>query len=221
MAPGDLGRRLCERRHALDLSIEDLAGRTGLAPSYLRHLEADPWSAVPTASMRLLARALDTTVDDLAGGGLLEPPGHGRPARPGVLDELDVDECHQLISTGGIGRVVMTDDHGPTALPVNFVLADGEVVFRTDRSTRFGRCGGRSVAFEVDHVDDALAEGWSVMIRGRARVVDDEEERKHLEGLDIRPWAGPERDVYVRIAEAEITGRRVRRSPGEADRTGS
>lgn len=210
MAAGDLGRRLAERRASLGLSIGDLASRAGLAPDYVANLEKSPWSDVPTSSMRALARALETTVEDLAGGSVLVPPGRGRADEQGVLDELTVEECERLIAPGGIGRVVLTDRRGPIALPVNFAVASGDIVFRTDNGGRFEGVGGEGIAFEVDKIDDALAEGWSVVIRGTPRVVRDEDERRSLSALGVRPWAGPRRDVFVRIETSEITGRRVR-----------
>ena len=48
-----------------------------------------------------------------------------------VIEELDEDQCLNLISGGGIGRIAYVGRFGPAVLPVNYALQDGAVVFRT------------------------------------------------------------------------------------------
>ena len=55
------------------------------------------------------------------------------------------------------------------------------------------------VSFEVDHLDEALAEGWSVLVRGNGHVVADPAELEQARRLPITPWAAGDRDLYVRI----------------------
>jgi hypothetical protein len=94
---------------------------------------------------------------------------------------------------------------------------DGDdVIFRTSGSSGVGAdiqvnaALAQRVSFDVDHLDDALGEGWSVLLSGTARVVTDPAELDRVKALDIEPWAGGERDVYVRLVPTEITGRRIR-----------
>ena len=69
------------------------------------------------------------------------------------------------------------------------------------------------VSFEVDHFDAALREGWSVLVHGRAHKVTEERAVKRLEDVThLEPWAPGARDVYVRIAPARISGRRIQPS---------
>ena len=74
------------------------------------------------------------------------------------------------------------------------------------------------VGFQADRLDEALREGWSVLVHGHAHTITDErdvkcpEDRTHLE-----PWAGGARDLYVRISPTRISGRCIepgRRAPG-------
>ncbi|GAA3469874.1 hypothetical protein GCM10018965_044270 [Nonomuraea roseola] len=60
------------------------------------------------------------------------------------------------------------------------------------------------IAFEVDHVDEATRQGWSVLIRSPVHHLPQGERSS-----DVEPWAGGERDLYVRIQPQEITGRRI------------
>src|SRR5258708_12006697 len=78
-----------------------------------------------------------------------------------------------------------------------------------------GEMGGNAalsekVGFDVDHLDDVLGEGWSVLLSGTARVITDPAELRRAIALGIEPWAGGERDVYIRLTPSQITARRLR-----------
>lgn len=207
----DLARRLVHRRDELGLTRDELARRAGVRSDYLAYFEQSP-SATPSASTMLqLAKALETTPEVLAGGGITRPPGSG-PAGPNpLLEALDGMQCEAHLALGGVGRVVFCDPPAPLALPVNFAWLEGGVVFRTSQATSFRVVDAGLVSFEVDHIDEAMCEGWSVVVTGRGRVVTDPEQLKRLEALAIEPWAGGERDVFVRIDRTGISGRAIRR----------
>ncbi|GII03851.1 pyridoxamine 5'-phosphate oxidase family protein [Planobispora takensis] len=133
-----------------------------------------------------------------------------------VPEKLDPQECLRLISPGGIGRVAFNDPGGPAILPVNYVLRDDSVIFRTaaggtlDVGLRTGMAGVEfKVAFEVDRFDEAEHAGWSVVVRGGAHLVASPEEQAELEKAEVHPWAGGDRHLYVKVAATEVTGRRV------------
>ena len=178
---------------------------------YLEYLEGAV-ASVSSGSLLRLAGALETTADELAGGGIELPPGRGGAGRAPVLDELSREEGERLLAGGGVGRVVFATEAGPEALPVNFRVLDGDVVFRTAEGGALARVvgAGAPVAFEVDHVDEALAEGWSVLIRGQARPIVEADELARVKELGVEPWAGGERGVFVRLAAETLTGRRIR-----------
>jgi len=95
-------------------------------------------------------------------------------------------------------------------LPVNFTVVGTSIVIRTDAGTLIETHGDERTAFEVDHVDEVLHEGWSVLVRGQAHRVLQPGELRHVrEEATIAPWAGGARDVYVRIVPDRITGRRI------------
>ena len=208
-APGDFGRRVAHRRRELGLSRDELAERTGMAPGYVEYLEESP-ARVPVAGLAALAHALDTSVDELLGGTFDLPPGRRGPAPRPELEVLSREECDRLLAAGGVGRFVFTTDRGPIALPVNYRVVDGDVVFRVDAdATLASVADSDQVSFEVDHVDEAMSGGWSVLVTGRVRRVSPEEFRR-LEGLGVEPWAGGLRSVFLRIERRELSGRRIR-----------
>ena len=209
---GDLGRRVAERRAELGLTSEAVAMRAGMDPSYLESLEKSPSPQLSRSALWRLAAALETTVEVLTGGGRLAAPGRSNPSSRPALDSLDPESCAALVSDGGSGRVVFHAPRGPVALPVNFRVLDGDVIFRTGASASLIQSASDGqLSFEVDHIDDALNEGWSVLISGDAHVISDPDERGLAKATGVLPWAGGTKDVYIRIAPRKMTGRRIRR----------
>ncbi|GAA3246285.1 MULTISPECIES: pyridoxamine 5'-phosphate oxidase family protein [unclassified Streptomyces] len=209
---GDLGRRIARRRAQLGLTRKETAIRAGMAPSYLRHLEEHPGAAPSAGALLRLAGALRTTVSELAGGTTETAPGPGSALRDARLVALGPDECRRLLGTHGVGRLVVPLTDEILAVPVNYSVVDGAVVFRTDPATAPGRAAGRRVAFEVDRIDDAFGVGWSVLVQGTARTVTDPDEQRTLTARAYsNPWAGGPRTTWMRIDPDGITGRRIAR----------
>jgi nitroimidazol reductase NimA-like FMN-containing flavoprotein (pyridoxamine 5'-phosphate oxidase superfamily) len=134
------------------------------------------------------------------------------------LQSLSEAECWELISAGGIGRIGYTGRYGPTVLPVNFVLYEGAVVFRTGQDSPMGedlRTGISDadyvVAFEVDEISPATREGWSILIQGSAHHVDSGHERAQVMESGVEAWPGGEKDLFIRVIPTRVTGRRIRR----------
>jgi transcriptional regulator with XRE-family HTH domain len=208
----DLGRRIAEQRDEAHLTVDEVAERAGMAPQYLRYLEMSPAANPTPATLTRLAVALDVSPSSLAGAGLNLPPGQRSAARNATLHHLTVAECWALIAPGGIGRFLFVQaGRGPVAIPVNFKVDGGDVIFRTDTdSTIAAGIHQQPVSFDVDHLDDALSEGWSVLLTGSASVITSPAEVVRLQALDIEPWAGGDRNTYIRLTPTQITGRRIR-----------
>jgi nitroimidazol reductase NimA-like FMN-containing flavoprotein (pyridoxamine 5'-phosphate oxidase superfamily) len=133
------------------------------------------------------------------------------------LEILDEAECVRLISRGGIGRLAFPGRFDLTVLPVNYVVHDGAILFRTaeagstDEDLRTGiEHAEYRVAFEIDEIDSESREGWSVLIQGPAHHLDEPAEQADALAAGVEPWAGGDRAQFIRITPARITGRRVR-----------
>lgn len=202
---GDLARRVIHRRTELGMSTEELAKQAGIDAWFLAYFEQSTDSTLTGGALHRLAVALDTTPFALEGGGVDRPPGGGRAGPHPALESLTPAQCEAHLAAGGVGRIILSTGSGPVAYPVNFVLARGCVIFRTSDAMVASITG--VVAFEVDHVDDAVSEGWSVLVRGHARLIEGAELRLVAPRLDVEPWAGGARLNVVSIAPFEITGR--------------
>lgn len=209
--PGDLGRRIRERREQLGLSREQLAGRVGMAQGYLDYLERRPGAHPGVAAIIRLAAALDTTVASLRGGGAERPPGaQARPGGQPVLERLAPAECRRLLRPGGVGRIVVDEARGPVAVPLNYVVDGDQLVVRVGEGAVLAalRVAPR-VSFEVDQLDEVLGEGWSVLVSGPPTL----EPAPDAAGAGCPlpdPWPGDDRPQVVRIALEQLSGRRIR-----------
>jgi len=143
-------------------------------------------------------------------------PGRDLPAprpaaRERVLRKLSPAECFELLESGGVGRVGFTAADGIVMLPVNFAVTEEKaIIFRTAPDTLLAIYADGPVSFEADRLDEALREGWSVLVHGHARKITAEREIRRLEDrTHLEPWAGGARDVYIRITPNRINGRRI------------
>jgi hypothetical protein len=209
----DLGRRLVECRQRAGLTVAEAADRAGMAPDYLDYLESSESPSPTKAALTRLAAVFAVPPGSLSGAGLNLAPGNQRPAaRHPSLETLTTEQCQEHLAGGGVGRFLFVEPgRGPVAIPVNYRTDGGDIVFRTGRHTSIGEAvSQQQVSFDVDHIDDALSEGWSVLLSGSARIITDPAGLAHAASLDIEPWAGSDQDVYVRMSARQITGRRIR-----------
>jgi nitroimidazol reductase NimA-like FMN-containing flavoprotein (pyridoxamine 5'-phosphate oxidase superfamily) len=132
-----------------------------------------------------------------------------------MIEELDEEQCLALIAPGGVGRIAYASRFGPAVLPVNYAIQDGAIVFRTaehgplDEDLRTGiRNADYKVAFEIDSIDLAARQGWSVLIQGPAHHVTGTAEEA-VRQTGVESWAPGDRELFVRIVPSRITGRRV------------
>jgi len=188
----------------------ELADRAGLKELGIAYLEEEPLN-VSTETLLRLAYALDVPDATLLGSDADVPPGFERAARHPSLDVLAEPECWRLLDDHGVGRIAFLaePDDSPHVLPLNYAVRDHALVMRTRHGslleTAAGRCSeGCPASFEVDHIDDAQREGWSVLLRGSVRLGDVADEP-----AEVEPWAGGLRVRQIRLMPRIVTGRRI------------
>lgn len=133
------------------------------------------------------------------------------------VEILPRPECFRLLSSRAVGRLGFLVGDQPLVLPVNFAVVRDVVVFRTGRGSKLDAALGTKVAFEVDEVDRATAEGWSVVVQGLAEEITHTDHwfDEALRRGAAPSWVSGGQDHYVRIIPTVISGRRIfhRRSP--------
>jgi nitroimidazol reductase NimA-like FMN-containing flavoprotein (pyridoxamine 5'-phosphate oxidase superfamily) len=139
--------------------------------------------------------------------------------RSPMLNVLSPDECLHLLGTVKIGRVGLSIDALPAILPVNFCLLDRDIVLRTVEGTKFHAAASATVlAFEADGYELDGTTGWSVLVQGVSRVVDEPLELLRVGELNLESWAlDGAADHFVRITSSRVSGRRFSRGPSIPD----
>lgn len=121
-------------------------------------------------------------------------------------------ECWDLLAGVALGRIVTSVDGQPEIFPVNYVVQRRTVLFRTAEGTKLVSAAiNNRVLFEVD--DHNVAEGWSVIVKGRARSLRTHEEIDEAERAQLLSWTASEKTHYVRVVPEMVTGRRFRFGP--------
>jgi nitroimidazol reductase NimA-like FMN-containing flavoprotein (pyridoxamine 5'-phosphate oxidase superfamily) len=130
------------------------------------------------------------------------------------LEVLDRAECVRLLQSVAVGRIVFTDQALPAVQPVNYAVLDEAVLFRTSQGSKLSAATRNAiVAFEADHFDNGLRNGWSVVIVGHAAEVLDRDELRQINTLPLHSWTPTGPEHVIRVSIERIAGRRVRHAP--------
>ena len=124
---------------------------------------------------------------------------------------LTDEECRAMLHDKSVGRFVYSDASGPAAIPVNYGVANGEIVIRVARSSHLREVLDGQTAFQVDDLHPQNGHGWSVLVRGSTREVPLEDVGALIRELDHLPQPVAEgiHNVWLLLSPREITGRRL------------
>ncbi len=127
------------------------------------------------------------------------------------LEMLGFNECLRLLALAPVGRVGFHADGEVVILPVNHAVDGQDVVFLTANGSKLSAAEGQSVvAFEADAYDPDSRSGWSVLVTGRAEMVEEKAEIERLSGFGLHPWAtAVDRPFWIRIRPTAVSGRRI------------
>ncbi len=132
--------------------------------------------------------------------------------RPRQALELTEGECWQLLRNTSLGRVVFTHHAMPAIRPVNHLVDDKAIVFRSQLGaaivSRAAAGDGTVVAYEVDDLDATRHTGWSVIVTGLARLVREPAAIERYERL-LEPWIAGQMDHVISIEPRFISGIRL------------
>ena len=129
------------------------------------------------------------------------------------LEILPFDECLQLLASVPVGRVGFIADGELVILPVNHVVDGNDVAFRTAYGSKLSTAEGQNLAtFEADHYDEQTQSGWSVVVTGRAEIVEAEADVRRLARRGLHPWVtAVQHPFWIRIRPTSVSGRQTPR----------
>jgi uncharacterized protein len=126
------------------------------------------------------------------------------------LIELDRSECLELLAAKSAGRLAYVVDNGARILPLNYIVAEDCIIFRTVPDGEvFHHALSSICAFEIDETDEFFESGWSVVAVGHPDLATEEDFSRMRYGKLPEPWAGGYRYLFVRLPLEHISGRPV------------
>jgi nitroimidazol reductase NimA-like FMN-containing flavoprotein (pyridoxamine 5'-phosphate oxidase superfamily) len=133
-----------------------------------------------------------------------------RPSRE--IEQLDAEACQHLLRTNDLGRLAIVGAGRVDIYPVNYLVFDDDVYFRTAPGSKLDALGEKAeVAFEVDGRGRRTV--WSVVVHGTARPISDEE-LVQSSRISRMPTDLPgNKTRYVQIEATEVTGRTFTGTP--------
>ena len=120
--------------------------------------------------------------------------------------ELDDEQSWRLLGGTKHGRLVVSVAGEPDIFPVNYVTANRKIYLRTAPGNKLAQLTINStVLFETDGI--LSEEAWSVVLRGKARVLSNSAELAAVEELGLKTWVPTLKDFYVEIEPTSVSGR--------------
>lgn len=133
-----------------------------------------------------------------------------RPGDEGerVLRPLTRERALRLLGTVPMGRIAFTSRAMPAIRPVNHMVDDeGRIIIRSHEGgsivTATDAERGTVVSYEADQIDSEARAGWTVIVTGLARIVDDVE-RADAYREELRPWVSG-MDYIISIEPTIVT----------------
>jgi uncharacterized protein len=132
------------------------------------------------------------------------------------LEELSESECWTLLRSVDVGRLATPGAAGGIEIfPVNHVVDQGSLVFRTAMGTKLSSAvDAQEVAFEADNVactySQQVEDPWSVVVHGTAALISREVELFDSFELAVHPWHDSNKPYFVRLVPTVVSGLRFR-----------
>ncbi len=128
-----------------------------------------------------------------------------------AVEYLPAEVCWELMRSSVVGRLAVVIEDHPDIFPVNYVVDQASVVFRTAAGTKMaGALANTPVALEVDGYDAVPEQAWSVVLRGRAEHIRQPQALAEADALPLFPWQRGPKEHFVRIHLINLTGRRFK-----------
>jgi nitroimidazol reductase NimA-like FMN-containing flavoprotein (pyridoxamine 5'-phosphate oxidase superfamily) len=126
-----------------------------------------------------------------------------------VMRPLTREQAMRLLRSVPMGRVAFTYHAMPAIRPVNHMIDDaGRIVIRSHEGAAIVSTAdvrrGAVVTYEADRIDTDARAGWTVVVTGLARIVDDPCRAAACREA-LHPWVTGQMDYIISIEPAIIT----------------
>ena len=122
-----------------------------------------------------------------------------------VVTVLSHEECWKLLRAAQFGRLAYRLGEEVNLVPVNYAVDGDTLLFRTAEGDKLlGIVMNPDVVFEID--DHTQLHAHSVIVRGTARRLEEDEERR-ADVIGLRPWLGTLKYNVVEIRPTSLSGR--------------
>lgn len=123
-----------------------------------------------------------------------------------ALEVLGEEESWHLLASADLARLAVSIDDGVDIFPINYVVADRVIFFRTAPGSKLMDLTKHPiVALETDGTHNRRR--WSVVVKGSAVRLGSDEEIEASGVLTLHSLVPTEKWNYVRITVSSITGR--------------
>ena len=123
-----------------------------------------------------------------------------------ALEILGEEESWHLLASADLARLAVSIDDGVDIFPINYVVADRVIFFRTAPGSKLMDLTAHPiVALETDGTHNRRR--WSVVVKGSAVRLGSDEEIEASGVLSLHSLVPTEKWNYVRITVSSITGR--------------
>jgi hypothetical protein len=125
------------------------------------------------------------------------------------MEILEDEACWALLDQEEVGRLAVSVAGDVDIFPINYIVADRTIVFRTAEGSKLTELAANSrVALEIDGYEPDSGEAWSVVLKGMAQLLDRFSDIYPAEELPLFPWNASPKQWFVRVRPVRVTGRR-------------
>lgn len=118
---------------------------------------------------------------------------------------MSTDDAWRFLEHTRFGRLALSVGNVPDIFPINYLAHDGRLLMRTNPGTKLAELTiNDHVAFEIDGL--AENEAWSVVLKGKARVLESQTEIDAASELPLAPWLPTLKYTFVEITPSSVRG---------------
>ena len=114
-------------------------------------------------------------------------------------ENMSVDDAWRFLEHTRFGRLSLSVANEPDIFPINYLAHDRKLLMRTNPGTKLA---------ELTINDSVAFEAWSVVLKGKARILESQTEIDEVSELPLSPWLQTLKYTFVEIIPTSVRGLR-------------